>query len=149
MEKLVFLSPYGFDVQLIGQIPEPILAEIVGWLAVVAGLATCAAMLTLSRARPNRRSPIVLPLPASELESGTDWQKVMDVSLMELVRAPDLHAMHGDAATQVDAAEHALNRLLAECSKATSLVMAPTFEPLRQLVREPAASPAQRPPLAA
>ena len=57
--------------------------------------------------------------------------------------------MQADAAMQIDAAEHAFNRMLAECAKVTSLVVAPTFEPLRQLVREPAAVPAQRQPLAA
>jgi hypothetical protein len=50
---------------------------------------------------------------------------------------------------QVDAAEHAFNRMLAECAKVTSLVIAPTFEPLRQLAREPAAAPDQQQSLAA
>ena len=116
---------------------------------VVAGLAAFAVLLRLNQPLPDRRSPIAVPLPASELQPGTDWQKIMDISLVELLRAPDLHAIHDGAAMQVDAAEHALNRLLVECSKATSLVVAPTFEPLRQLVREPATIPAQRPPLAA
>jgi hypothetical protein len=136
-------------VQLIAQILESIPAEIAGWMAVVAGFAAFALLLRLDQARKDRRD-VVMPSPAaSELEPGRDWQKIMDVSLVELVRAPDLRSMQADAAMQIDAAEHAFNRMLAECAKVTSLVVAPTFEPLRQLVREPAAVPAQRQPLAA
>lgn len=135
--------------QLIAQILELIPAEIAGWMAVVAGFAAFALLLRLDLARKDRRDVIMPSLPASELEPGRDWQKIMDVSLVELVRAPDLRSMQADAAMQIDAAEHAFNRMLAECAKVTSLVVAPTFEPLRQLVREPAAVPAQRQPLAA
>jgi hypothetical protein len=136
-------------VQLIAQILELVPAEIAGWMAVVAGFAAFALLLRLDQARKERRDVIMPSPPASELEPGRDWQKIMDVSLVELVRAPDLRSMQADAARQVDAAEHAFNRMLAECAKVTSLVVAPTFEPLRQLVREPAVVPAQQQPLAA
>lgn len=119
-------------------------------MAVVAGFAVFALLLRLDQARKDSCNVVVIsPPPADELEPGRDWQKIMDVSLVELVRAPDLRSMQADAARQVDAAEHAFNRMLAECAKVTSLVVAPTFEPLRELVREPAAVPAQRQPLAA
>lgn len=136
--------------QPIAQILELVPAEIAGWIAVVAGFAVFALLLRLDQARKDSRSVVVIPsLPANELEPGRDWQKIMDVSLVELVRAPDLRSMQADAARQVDAAEHAFNRMLAECAKVSSLVVAPTFEPLRQLVREPAVVPAQQRPLAA
>lgn len=136
--------------QPIAQILELIPAEIAGWMAIVAGMAAFALLLRrLDRPRQDRRTKIVPAAQARQLEPGRDWQKIMDVSLVELVRAPDLRSMQADAARQVDAAEHAFNRLLAECAKVTSLVVAPTFEPLRQLVREPAAVPAQQQPLAA
>jgi hypothetical protein len=137
-------------VQLIAQILELIPAEIAGWMAVVAGFAAFALLLRLDQARKDSHNVLVIPpQPAGELEPGRDWQKIMDVSLVELDRAPDLRSMQAEAARQVDAAEHAFNRMLAECAKVTSLVVAPTFEPLRQLVREPAPVPAQHQPLAA
>ena len=135
--------------QPIAQILELIPAEIAGWMAVVAGFAAFALLLRWDQARKQPRELTIASPPASELEPGGDWRKIMDVSLVELVRAPDLQVMHADAARQIDAAEHAFNRLLAECAKVTSLVVAPTFEPLRQLAREPAPVPAQRQPLAA
>jgi len=136
-------------VQLIAQILELMPAEIAGWTSVVAGLAAFALLLRLDQSRKDRRNVIIPPPPAGELEPGRDWQKIMDVSLVELVRAPDLQSMQADAALQIDAAEHAFNRMLAECAKVTSLVVAPTFEPLRQLARETAVLPVQQQPLAA
>ena len=133
--------------QPIAQIVQLIPAEMAGWMAVVAGFAAFALLLRLDQARKEPRELIIAPPPACELEPGSDWRKIMDVSLVELVRAPDLQVMHADAARQIDAAEHAFNRLLAECAEVTSLVVAPTFEPLRQLVREPAVvlAPKQQP----
>jgi hypothetical protein len=136
-------------VQLIAPILELMPAEIAGWMSVVAGFAAFALLLRLDQARKDRRNVIIPPSPACELEAGRDWQKIMDVSLVELVRAPDLRSMQADAALQIDAAEHAFNRMLAECAKVTSLVVAPTFEPLRQLAGETAVVPAQQQPLAA
>jgi hypothetical protein len=136
-------------VQLIAQILELMPAEIAGWTSVVAGLAAFALLLRLDQSRKERRNVVIAPPPVSELEAGRDWQKIMDVSLVELVRAPDLQSMQAAAALQIDAAEHAFNRMLAECAKVTSLVVAPTFEPLRQLARETAVLPVQQQPLAA
>lgn len=135
--------------QLIAQILELMPAEIAGWTSVVAGLAAFALLLRLDQSRKERRNVVIAPPPVSELEAGRDWQKIMDVSLVELVGAPDLQSMQADAALQIDAAEHAFNRMLAECAKVTSLVVAPTFEPLRQLARETAVLPVQQQPLAA
>lgn len=136
--------------QPIAQILELIPADIAGWTAVVAGLVAFALLLRwLDPTRSDILNLIIAPPPVRQLEPGRDWQKIMDVSLVELVRGPDLLSLHADAALQIDAAEHAFNRLLAECAKVTSLVVAPTFEPLRQLAHEPVAVPAQRQPLAA
>ena len=136
--------------QPIAQLLELIPAEIAGWMAVIAGLAAFA--LLLRRLDPTQRdilNLIVAPPPVHPFEAGVEFQKAVAGSLAELDRAPQLRSIQADAARQVDAAEHAFNRLLAECAKVTSLVVAPTFEPLRQLVREPAPVPAQPQPLAA
>jgi hypothetical protein len=132
-----------------GQILELIPADVAGWAAIVAGFATLALLLRLGQRR-EVRSVVVAPAPpARQLESSGDWQRIMDVSLAEITRSPDLHAMQARAASQIDAAEHAFNRLLAECAEVRAPVVVPSFEPLRQLAREPAAPPAQQQSLAA
>ena len=146
----MFVSPYGgLDVQLIGQILGHIPADIVGWMAVVGGLAAFALLVRLDQARKDRRNAVTPPSPPRQLEPGSDWKKIMDVSLAELERAPDLQSMQARAALQIDAAEHAFNRLLAECAKVNGSTIAPTFEPVRQLAREPAEAPVHQQPLAA
>lgn len=135
--------------QLIGQIPEALLAEIAGWLAVVAGLAAFAVLLRLNEARKSRPKKVAHIHPARAFEPGIDFKKVMDVSLAELLLAPDLLSIQAQAATQIDAAEHAFNRLLAECARVTTPIVTPTFQTIRQLAREPATAPARQQPLAA
>jgi hypothetical protein len=133
-----------------GQILELMPADVAGWTALVAGFATLALLLRLDRARKDRRVVVGPARPVGQLEPGSDWQRIMDVSLAEIARSPDLHAMQARAASQIDAAEHAFNRLLAECAEVRAPVVAPSFEPLRQLAREPAAVPdQQQQPLAA
>ncbi len=51
---------------------------------------------------------------------------------------PTLAAIQAQAASQVDAAEHALNRLLAECGGVMTLPVGPTLRALHDL-------PAERP----
>lgn len=133
--------------QLIGQILEHITADVVACMAVVAGLA---ALSILRRNRKHRQTTVALAAAAPQLQPGSDWRKIMDVSLTELESAPDLRSMQAHAALQIDAAEHAFNRLLAECAKVGSSAVAPTFAPLRQLpdATEPPA-PQRRQPLAA
>ena len=132
-----------------GQILELMPADVAGWTAVVAGFAVFALLLRLDQARKNRRNMVVPVPPARQLEPGSEWQRVMDVSLVEITRSPDLQSMQARAAAQIDAAEHAFNRLLSECAKVSPPLVAPTFEPMRQLGREPAAAPVQQQPLAA
>jgi len=136
-------------VQLIGQILEQIPANVAGWMAVVAGLATFALLLRLDQARKDRRNVIVPAVPARQLEPGSDWQRIMDVSLAEITRSPDLQCMQARAAAQIDAAEHAFNRLLAECAKVSTPVVTPTFKPVQQVAREIVVAPVQQQPLAA
>jgi hypothetical protein len=136
-------------VQLIGQIPEPVLAEIAGWFAVVASLAVFAVLIRLDQARKPRQNEIAPVCPAHAFEPGIEFKKVMDVSLAEILLAPDLQSIQAQAATQIDAAEHAFNRLLAECARVTTPIVSPTFQTMRQLAREPASAPRRQQPLAA
>jgi len=138
-------------VQLIEHILQQIPADVAGWLAIVAGLAAYAVLLRWLD--PTRKvvvpNVIAAAPPVRRFETGFEFQKVMDVSLAELVRAPDLGSIQARAAAQIDAAEHAFNRLLAECAQVSTPLVTPTFEPLRQLAREPEAAPVQQQPLAA
>jgi hypothetical protein len=135
-------------VQLIAQILETIPAEIAGWIAVVAGFAAFALLLRwLDPTRSDILNLIVAPPPARQLEPGMEFQKLIDV--LQPTSAWDLQTVQKLATTQLDAADYAINLMKAELAKVTSLVVAPTFEPLRQLVREPAVAPAQQQPLAA
>lgn len=135
--------------QLIGQILEQMPADAAGWLAVVAGLAALALLVRLGQAREDARQVSVQAPVAAPLEPGTDWQRIMDVSLVELTRAPDLHSIQERAAMQIDAAEHAFNRLLAECARVSTPIVSPSLEPVRELPREEAKAPLRQQPLAA
>lgn len=130
---------------------ELIPADVAGWTAVVAAMVALALMLR--RLDPNRNVVVAdVPMtaqPIGEFAKGVEFQQVMKVSLTELEGAPDLRSIQADAKRQIDAAEHAFNRLLAECASVSAPVVASTFEPARELVREPAAVPAQQQPLAA
>ncbi len=136
--------------QLIAQILELIPADLAGWTAVVAGLAVYAAVLV--KLDPARAAPVVIDLPVriERFEPNVEFQKIMDVSLRELVRTPDLLSLHAEAALQIDAAKYTLDRIFADLAKIGMPITAPTVEPLLQLVRQPVAVPAQqRQPLAA
>lgn len=126
-------------------------ADAAGWFAVVAGLAAFALLVKLDQVRKDARQTSGLePVPAAApLEPGTDWQRIMDVSLVELTRAPDLHSIQARAAMQIDAAEHAFNRLLAECARVSTPVVSPSLEPVRELPRAEATAPPRQQPLAA
>ena len=126
-------------------------AELAGWMAVVAGFAAYAMLMRWldpirKVAVSNAISPVVQVRP---FEEGVEFQKVMAVSLAQLKCAPDPSSSRGDAELQIDAAKYALGRIVADLAKIGIPIVAPTFEPLRQLVREPAPVPAQRQPLAA
>jgi len=147
----MFNSPNGgFDVQLIGYLLESIPGDIVGLMAVIAGLAALATFIRFDQTRKDRRGERKPVRAASKLEPGNEGRQSVDASLADLERAPDLQAMQADAALQIDAAEHAFNRMVAECAKVSNPQVAPTFEPSHRLPSEqekPAAAPQQ--PLAA
>jgi hypothetical protein len=135
-------------VQPIAQLLQLIPAEIAGWMAVVAGFAVLAMLLRwLDPTRSDILNLIIAPPPVRQLEPGMEFQKL--IGILQPTSGSDLQTVQKLAITQVDAADYAINLMKAELAKVTSFVVAPTFEPLRQLVREPAPVPAQPQPLAA
>ena len=83
-----------------GQILELIPADGAGWMAVIESMAAFALLLRLDQARKDRRNKVVPAPPGRQLEPGSEWQRVMDVSLVEITRSPDLQSMQARAAAQ-------------------------------------------------
>jgi hypothetical protein len=85
--------------------------------------------------------------PASGLTPGRQWEIVIGLAERELARAPAIAALQTRAALKIDAAEHALGRIIADCAKVLAAPAVPAPQPGRQLPPRPEA-PA-RDPLAA
>ena len=120
---------------------------------VIAGLAAFALLLRLremrhvARAR-GEKAEAERHDSASLAGAARQWRLITEAALKELARARELAPMQARAVSQIDAAEHAFNRLAKELAKVGCHVATPTVEPAAQLARQPAAEP-QREPLAA
>lgn len=113
--------------------------NLAGWVAVIATLAAYAVLL---RQRERRLAPSLancapLALPARRAP-GSDWQRLAAIMDAAQAHAPAIAASQARASQQIDAAEHALNRLIKDCAAVMPVPVTPTFEPSRTLVREPA-----------
>jgi hypothetical protein len=126
--------------------------ELLGWALVTAGLAALALLLRLGEKRqpaPAQREQVRAETPDNAASGAArEWRLITDAAMRELARAGELAPMQARAVSQIDAAEHAFNRLAIELAKVGCHVATPTVEPVRQLARQPAAEP-QRQPLAA
>jgi hypothetical protein len=72
---------------------------------------------TARRRSPPAAAPVETPPPASRLEAERQWQIVAGIAAREAARGAAIAALHARAAIKIDAAEHALNRILADCAK--------------------------------
>ena len=123
------------------------LASLTDWavaLGVVGGLAFLLARLRLGSRRGVPLKQPVAPPPQPVLEPQRSREQLASAAHYR----PSLAAIQAQAAFQIDAAEHAFNRLLAECASVMRLPVAPTFETMHALLQQPA-PPAARPSLAA
>ena len=123
--------------------------ELLGWLMVIAGLAAFALLLRLREVRQvararGEKAEAERHDAASLAGAARQWRLITEAALKELARARELAPMQARAVSQIDAAEHAFNRL----AKVGCHVAVPTVEPVGQLALQPAAEP-QREPLAA
>ena len=98
-------------------------ASLPGWIAIFGGLLGLALVVRADRVRKNRHQPGGPRAAAPQPKPVEAPQSKTEVALQELARA----------AEQIDAAEHALNRLLAECAGIANLPIEPTLTPERQL----------------
>lgn len=124
-----------------------------GGLAVVmAGLAVFTLLLALDerRKRPSGSARVAKPVRAHD--PACEWQTLIGIVEDELSHAPAIADLQARALLQLDAAEHAFNAVLRTCTPYFKPAVAPTVEPVRELVREVPAAPAparQSQPLAA
>jgi hypothetical protein len=91
-----------------------------------------------------------LPNPApliAEVAPSVTRRTAADFASEGVARTSELASIQARAALQIDAAEHALNQLLAECGRVQEKPEEPAFALVGQLSREPAAPASQ--PLAA
>jgi hypothetical protein len=92
-------------------------------------------------------APAGTAAPVARLAPGRQWEIVMDLAARELARAPKIAALQARAALKIDAAEHALSRIVADCAKVLAAPVAPAPQPALQLAPRPEAL--QHRPLAA
>ena len=94
-----------------------------------------------------KAAPAETAAPVARLASARQWEIVMDLATRELARAPRIAALQARAALKIDAAEHALSRIVADCTKVLADPVAPAPRPALCLASRPEAR--QRWPLAA
>jgi hypothetical protein len=60
---------------------------------------------------------VVPPAPVARLDPRLQWEIVVGVAAREVARAPVIVALQARAALKIDAAEHALRRIVADCAR--------------------------------
>ena len=127
--------PHGreSDVREMLQILDGIPAEAAGWAAVIAGLAIFAALLAIrDRRRRVQEAARQAQIPPRS-QPIRDWHKAR--AARDVARAAEVAAMQARAVLQIDAVEHAYNRMLAQCAGVMGRLAVRPLEP----VRDPAA----------
>jgi hypothetical protein len=124
-----------------GDIFAGVIASLSDWAIALAVICALAFMLARLRLLPERGTEAaVQAIRVSVLEperTRAHWARTSAAG------RPTLASLQANAASNVDAAEHALNRLLAECAAVMTLPMSPTLEARRELkiVRSDASAP--------
>jgi hypothetical protein len=120
------------------------------WAAVLlAGLAVVA-VLGATVARRHRAARAGRMAAPARIERGQEWDLVVHRATQDLWRGPELADLHADAQLRIESAEHAYNRVVADCAKLCDLPVAPTVDPASQAPAAPEEAPApERAPLAA
>jgi hypothetical protein len=123
-------------------------ADVIGWAAVLAGLAAFAGLIDLvERRRRGLRDTAVAEQPV-RLERAREWDLVLSRAAADLSRAPQVVALQADAAVKLAAAEHAFGRLVGDWQRLCGQpALRPAPEAPPQRVSAPEA--AERQPLAA
>jgi hypothetical protein len=123
-------------------------ADLIGWIAVLAGLTTFAGLIALveRRRRAPRHTILVAEAPA-RLQPEREWDLVLSRAAADLARAPQVAALQADAAVKLEAAEHAFGRLVGDWQRLCPRPAAAALQASPQPASAPEAP--QRQPLAA
>ena len=126
---------------------DGVLAFVLGWAAVPRGRGLLRSSWYPTIGREGAPLPIKVAAPVPGLEPSREWEMVTGLAARELARGPDIAAIQAQVALKIDAAEHAYNRIVADCAKVFRVAATPTFRPARQLAHQ--LEPPARQPLAA
>ena len=111
-----------------------VIANLSDWAIVLAVVCALAFVLARLRLFPERGTePAVQAAPAAR-ESVLERERTRaHWARTSAGGRPTLASLQANAASNIDAAEHALNRLLAECAAVMTLPVGPTLEARREL----------------
>jgi hypothetical protein len=125
----------GFDLQ---PIMHRLNAASIVLAGVAAGLRGLLDRLWRSSFRKRRAAaPIEVAAPAPRLGPARAWEMVVGVLTRDLAHVSAITAIQAGAALKIDAAEHALGRIVADCSKLLTAPLLPARQPARRLVHRP------------
>jgi hypothetical protein len=119
-------------------------ADILGCAGVLAGVAAfCGLIVFNDRRRPGR---VLQPTDtALRLDRRREWETVLGHATRDLARAPRLEELHTGATVKIEAAEHALNRLMLDHAGLCKVPAAGVAEPEVVAKPAPALQPAPAP----
>jgi hypothetical protein len=131
---------------------QPILHRLDSMLAPVCGAVAALPGLLNRHWRSAIRSrrappPAKVAATAPRLEPGREWEMVVGLIRRDLARVSGIAAIQARAVLKIDAAEHALNRIVADCAKVLAPPATPALRPALRLAHRP--EPEARRPLAA
>lgn len=115
-------------------------ANLPDWAIVAAIVGILAFLLARLRLFPEREVPAAPKVTATSAPVLAPQRSREHWSRTSAPERPALTAIQAQAASHVDAAEHAYNRLLAECAAVMPLPVGPTFQSQRQLPPERSAA---------
>src|SRR5262245_38292730 len=139
-------------------------ADVLASGVILAALAACAALFVRRDQRLSRTAPPAIdldvpadvPVPAPNRPAADrEWDLVIGHATRGLERQAALLTLQGETAQKIAAAEHAYNRLVADCAKLRPTSASPTVWSPHEFAAGPSRSPrapgrpAERPPLAA
>jgi hypothetical protein len=97
---------------------------LLGWAAIVAGLALLTVLIALA-CRRSTRPGVAQPGPRQPGRCPRrDWERMAGIARAGLSQAEAAILLHARAADRIDAAEYAFGRLLAECAAVTDVPQA-------------------------
>jgi hypothetical protein len=127
--------------------------EVFEWTAILIGLAALASLITRidrRRSEPRRTDAMDTEPPGAEpkLKREREWELVMRCARQDLARGAQLAALQADTALKIASAEHAYNRLVADCARLCDVAAVPPPAPTGptvQIVSKPETPPETAP----